>query len=335
MTETPKTGAGGRLKSLLRSRLLRAAVSAGLLALLVSTLNLKELGDTLARVIPGLLALGILAFLAANLANVLKWRLILTAQGAKAPFLHLTSLLYIGLFFNNLLPSNFGGDVVRAFKLSRIIGDSAVAAGSVVADRASSTFALLFIAAVPAVVELRLLGTRLAALILAMFVLSVVAIAVLASERAVKRLGTLPLLKLGFFGFREHLVSFYYSLYGMKSRKGLLTAVLAASLVYQGLQVLTVYVLALSLGIEVPVVYYFLFIPVVLAVSMVPISLNGLGIREATWVLLFSQVGVPAAEALSMSILSFLVMTVVSLAGGVFYFFDRSLPAAGEGAGNG
>ena len=61
---------------------------------------------------------------------------------------------------------------------------------------------------------------------------------------------------------------------------------------YQGLQITMVYFLALSLDINIPIIYYALFIPIILAVSMIPVSINGLGVREAAWVLLFSQVGV-------------------------------------------
>jgi hypothetical protein len=61
---------------------------------------------------------------------------------------------------------------------------------------------------------------------------------------------------------------------------------------------------------------------------MIPLSLNGLGMREGTWVLLFSQVGVASEAAFSMSILSLLLVTAVSLVGGVFYLADRSIPAS-------
>ena len=59
---------------------------------------------------------------------------------------------------------------------------------------------------------------------------------------------------------------------------------------------------------------------------MLPISLNGLGVREATWVALFSLVGVARPEALSMALLAFIVFTAVSLIGGVCYLFDHSVP---------
>lgn len=331
-----------RVPPWVHSRLLKIAVSAVLLALLLWRIDLDDIGATLKSVSWGLLALGTGIFIFTNLVSAWKWQLVIRAQGARVSYGYLAALFYIGLFFNNFLPTNFGGDVVKAFKLSRVTGNAADAAGSVVIDRVTSTIALLTIAAVPALLELRLLGTRMALVVLAMLLAAVLIVVFFASERFARRLSGLKFLSFDPLGVRRHLRSFYYSLNDFKRHRGTLAAVMLISLAYQGLQIMTVYVLALSLGIEVSLIYYFLFIPIVLAVGMLPVSLNGLGVREGAWVVLFGQVGVAAAQAFTMSVLSFFVMTVVSLIGGFFYLFDRSLPAvpgsakeAETGAGNG
>ncbi len=328
-------GAGFRLQAWTRSRLLKTAVSAALLALLLTRVDLGALADSLRNVDPGWLALGTLAFLVANLVSVYKWRLILQAQDVPAPYFYLTTLFYIGLFFNNFLPTNFGGDVVKIFKLSRSTGRSVEAAGSVAMDRATSTLALLVIAAAPALFQLRLLGPRMVALILAMLGVALLLIILVVNEKAARRLGGLPLLRLDPMGMRRYLVGFYYELHRLQKQRSVMAAVMAVSVIYQCISVSIAYLLGRSLGIDISILYYFLFIPVVLAVSMIPLSLNGLGMREGAWVLLFSQIGVASAAAFSMSILSFLVITVVSLAGGVFYLFDRATPATQSEASRG
>jgi len=312
--------------AILRSKLFRAAVSLLLIGVLLATVDLGELGGTLKHVVPGLLAMAVFVFLVTNMANVLKWRLIIRAQGDHVSWPYLTSTFYMGLFFNNFLPTNFGGDLVRVYKLSRATGSRVGATSSVVMDRASSTFALLLIALVAALLELRLLGARLALTILAMFLAFILIAGVFASERAARRLAGFPCLRGGLFGLRHHLRSFYLSVNQFRGERRTVAAVLAISIVYQGLYVVSVNLLAFSLGIHLPVAYYFLFIPIVLAVGMVPLSMNGLGVREGAWVLLFTQAGVPAPEALSMSVLNFLMITVVSMMGGIFYLLDPALP---------
>lgn len=318
--------------ALLRSRLFRAAVSILLIALLLETIDLRDLSETLSHVSVGLLALAVLTFLVTNMTSVLKWRLIIQSQDSHVSWPYLTSIFYMGLFFNNFLPTNFGGDLVRIYKLSRATGNMVDATSSVVLDRASSTFALLMIALVATLLQLRLLGGRLALTILAMLLLFLLVIGLFASEKVARKLVRIPLFRRDPFGLRQHIKNFYYSVNQFRNEKRALAAVLAISLVYQGLYVVTVNLLALSLGIDLPVAYYFLFIPIVIAVGMVPFSLNGLGVREGAWVVLFTQAGVPAAEALSMSVLNFLLVTAVSLLGGAFYLLDPSLPEVGKEA---
>lgn len=341
MNGPDRNDGASRLPAWVHSRLLKVAVSALLIGLLLWRIDLDEIGATLSEVSWGLLALGTGIFVVTNLVSAWKWSLVIRAQGDEVSFGYLAALFYIGLFFNNFLPTNFGGDVVKAFKLSRVTGRAAEAAGSVVIDRVTSTIALLTIAAVPALFQLRLLGTRMALIVLAMLLVAALIVVFFASERFARKVSGLSIFRFDPLGMRRHLRSFYYALHDFQRHKGTLAAVMLISLVYQGLQIITVYVLALSLGIEVSLIYYFLFIPIVLAVGMLPVSLNGLGVREGAWVLLFGQVGVPPAQAFTMSVLCFFVMTVVSLLGGFFYLFDRALPAAGStseaetGAGNG
>ncbi|MCL4472800.1 MAG: flippase-like domain-containing protein [Actinobacteria bacterium] len=328
------SGGGQRIKSILSSRLLRAGVSLGLLALLLVRTDLSQLGETLRGVSFSMLAVAFLIFLVCNLVNVYKWQLIIRKQGLQVSSIYLTKLYYMGLFFNNFLPTNIGGDVVKVWKLSKVTGKGHDAVSSVVIDRAGSTLGILLLALVPTMFRLSQLGTNVAIPIFAMFFIAVLLIAFLSSERAVRALGRFRLFRADPFGLRNHLKSFYYSLYQFRDHKLTLALFMLWSLVYQALHILTVYFVALALDIEIPAYYYFLFVPVVMAVTMMPISLNGVGTREVTWVLLFRQViedpELARTLAISLSLLSFVVISMISLAGGVFYLLDRSTPPLTE-----
>ncbi len=335
MQAPPQTSSGRhRLKAVLSSRLLRAGISVALLALLLVRTDLSQLGDTLRGVSFSMLAVAFLIFLICNLVNVYKWQLIIRKQGLQVSNVYLTKLYYMGLFFNNFLPTNIGGDVVKIWKLSKVTGKGHDAVSSVVIDRAGSTLGILLLALVPTMFRLSQLGPNVAVPIFAMFFIAVLLIAFLSSERAVRALGRFRLFRADPFGLRKHLKSFYYSLYQFREHKLTLALFMIWSLIYQALHILTVYFVALALDIEIPAYYYFLFVPVVMAVTMLPISLNGVGTREVTWVLLFRQViedpELARTLAISLSFLSFVVISVVSLAGGAFYLFDRSTPPLTE-----
>lgn len=323
VTETTRR----RTASLLQSRLLKAVVSAALLAFLLSRIDFRDLGEIISEVQPGLLALGVVIFLMANAASVIKWHMIIEAQGAAVSFIYLTSLFYIGLFFNNFLPTNFGGDVIRAYKLSRVTGRTADAFGSVAVDRLSSVFALLLIASVLALIQLRLLSAQMITIILSMFIACLLLILLLFNRKAAARIGGVRLLRNDPFGLRQGASRFYHSMHDLSYSRKTMVYVFLLSLVYQVLHILTFYFLSLSLGIDVPLFYYFLFVPIALVAGMIPISLNGLGVREGAWIILFGQVGVSAAKAFSVSMLGFLVISFISLAGGILYLFDRGVPS--------
>jgi len=74
---------------------------------------------------------------------------------------------------------------------------------------------------------------------------------------------------------------------------------------------------ARGLGLSVPITYFFLFVPLLAVIVSLPISLNGIGLREGAGVMLFGLVGVGRAEAFSLQITTYLVAVAVSLLGGL------------------
>jgi uncharacterized membrane protein YbhN (UPF0104 family) len=92
----------------------------------------------------------------------------------------------------------------------------------------------------------------------------------------------------------------------------------AASVVWNLILVVGYYLLGLAVGIDLAIGYYFLFVPIISAALMIP-SVGGIGIREGTTVLLFSQVGVPEAQALALAVVYDVVLVTNGLIGGVIY----------------
>jgi uncharacterized membrane protein YbhN (UPF0104 family) len=78
-----------------------------------------------------------------------------------------------------------------------------------------------------------------------------------------------------------------------------------------------------ALGFRLPVSALAVFVPLISLAGMLPISVNGLGIREALYLLLFGRIGVPADAAVSMALLYFAVTLAASLPGGVVYALQR------------
>ena len=80
-----------------------------------------------------------------------------------------------------------------------------------------------------------------------------------------------------------------------------------------------------SFGIEVPFLHLLVIITLISVITMIPVSLNGLGVREAGYVLFFQSIGVPDGVALSVSLLFFFLVTISSLIGGLFWLMERKV----------
>jgi uncharacterized membrane protein YbhN (UPF0104 family) len=86
---------------------------------------------------------------------------------------------------------------------------------------------------------------------------------------------------------------------------------------------------ARGLGITVHVADFLLYLPIITSLSSIPISFSGFGVREGLYVEMFSQVGMPAVQALALSLLGYIVSLLWSLVGGIFFLTHRKeMPSA-------
>jgi uncharacterized membrane protein YbhN (UPF0104 family) len=105
------------------------------------------------------------------------------------------------------------------------------------------------------------------------------------------------------------------------SRPGRLLVAAALSVLVQAANVALVWLIGVALGADVPASFWWIMVPMVTLLTLLPVSLNGMGIREGGTVLFLSQVGVSAGTALTVAVLWFAVMASNGLAGGLVYLF--------------
>ncbi|CAG0982416.1 hypothetical protein ANRL2_02546 [Anaerolineae bacterium] len=122
-----------------------------------------------------------------------------------------------------------------------------------------------------------------------------------------------------FYGINKKIDTFYRVLMSYKRHGDILVKAFVCSLIVQCGVMIGYYVLGRGLGMDIPLAYYFLFIPLTTAISMLPISLSGLGIREGAFVFLFAMAGATKEQALTLSLMWFAVGVIVSIIGGFEY----------------
>jgi len=230
------------------------------------------------------------------------------------------------MFFNIFLPTIVGGDAVKAILLARETGAPARATMSVFMERNVGLFALLTIATAAAFVAppVDVRGFNLPAAH-ALRPCRLHRRQHRAGEQARVPAGRLPGGHDAALAHRSRAASLYDAIVPYRDARwrGVVLAATAQSFLFQGVVILVVFLNANALGLSVPVAALAVFVPLISLAGMLPISVNGLGIREALYLLLFGRIGVPADAAVSMALLYFAVTLAASLPGGIVYALQR------------
>lgn len=253
-----------------------------------------------------------------------RWMWLARPLGFEQSWGRFISYYYIGMFFNLVLPTSVGGDVVRAWYLDGRSGRRLAAFLSVLVDRASGLFILVVLAGLGvAVCPIPLPGWvpwLIAALTAAGAVGGLVLLAACGPGERVRGLAA----QAGWRGRLGRLIQAVFSLRDLYlPRPGLLAGTTLLSVVVQAANILLVVLVARALGLEVPATYFCVIIPVITLLTLIPVSLNGMGVREGATVLLLAPLGVSTAEAVSLAFLWFLAFSLTSLAGAGFYLLGR------------
>ncbi len=303
---------------------LKVLVTAALYVAVFYKVDVGTLWDRLSGANLWWVALGVGCYAAGQLTSAWRWWLLLPPVKLAVPYLRVAAFYFIGMFFNIFLPTIVGGDAVKAILLSRETGAPARATMSVFMERNVGLLALFVIATTAAwfAPPVTLLGLPLSALVVLLFAGFVAANVVVFNPRAYRLIDRIialtPLARI-----RSRASSLYDAVVPYRAARGPLAASIALSFVFQGVVILVVFLNAKALSQDVPVSALAVFVPVISLAGMLPVSVNGLGIREALYLLLFGRIGTPPDVAVSMAVLYFAVTLTASLPGGVVYALQR------------
>lgn len=267
------------------------------------------------RFLAGYLALGLVS----TLVSAVKWRVLCRPFGFQTRLPRLFALYMVGYFFNHVLPTSVGGDVVRGYELGRAEGHKARAMATVFVERFTGLTVLMLLAVAAAACDARFRGRieivaliALAAggyVVLAWMIFSRTCLN-LARRMLTFKLATKVLGKIG--SFQEAVLA--YRRHGRE---------LAWAMLYSALFYLTavcmVYVGALTFGHQPPVLGLLAAVPIMLVVFMIPISLGGIGLQEWAYFAILALVGVPEPVGLSLGLLYRARAMLFGLIGGLLF----------------
>jgi hypothetical protein len=303
----------------------RLVVGVALIAWLMWKIDWRKLAEALPRVNVPLVVACVLFYIILQVLSAFKWQLLLRAQGVRLQLRRLARFYFIGMFFNLFLPTIIGGDAMRAYLAAKEKGHLGVVMLSIFAERLTGFVAMLLIGFIGAALTPALVGqNELRLLIFAAIACGGVAVAVVVLSVAL-RARWLPA------PVHKKLTQLYECLRTYGSRSRTLTGVMAISFLFQSGMVALNTLLIRACGYHAPLSTMAFFVPVLTVASMLPLSPNGLGIREITSVLLFQQTQVPEQVGLLHSLLYRLVVALASIPGWVFYLQGGKGKKDGDG----
>ncbi len=261
-----------------------------------------------------------------------RWAMLLCIvdERSRPPLGRLLEVFFVSTFVGTFLPASIGGDAVRAYSISRdqVSGPDAVA--SVFMDRMLGVASLLVMGAFGLLLA-RDLATDpvfLAALAVTGGA-SALTMSMIFSQRVGEWSARLAAAA-PFDGLRRMGAAIVESLRRYAKFHGQLANVLAASIGVQVLRIIQAYCLGRALGIDAGLPVYFAFVPAILLIMLLPVSINGLGTSQAAFVWFFARVGVDRAPAFALSVLFVALGIVGNLPGGFLYAVKGAAPLRGS-----
>jgi uncharacterized protein (TIRG00374 family) len=256
----------------------------------------------------------------AQAMSSLRWEWILEAEGARVRFRTLLASYMVGMFVNNFMPTSIGGDAVKTYDIYRFTRNISLSVVSVFVERFSGLLTLLMLSWLGIIFILSVSSTL---LLWGWISINVVCILLVLSllhktltDRISQYIETKGLAKAGKLLrlICERLVSY-------RNRRTLLMKLLILSLPIQLVTIVIYRQISMAMDIHLPFVFYLFSVPLIILISLLPISLGGLGVREGTTVLVFSIGGVSTDPALAISLAYMGIYYMVSLIGGLLLIF--------------
>jgi uncharacterized protein (TIRG00374 family) len=296
----------------------------------------QDLWLTLRMIHPtALLVSGLLVGLAL-LAGVVRWRIVLEAQGLHLPLGRATRISFVAQFFNSFLLGSTGGDLIKAYYAARETHHKKTeAVTTVFVDRLVGLWAMLFFAGVMMIPNLAILRASPDVGVPSLFIL-----AMLGGLSVALGVAFWGGVSKGFPRAREYLRRLpkgdvleraLDSCRQFGKQRSFLLKTIAISFLVNVMFVAQIIVLAHGLDLNIPSMPLFFIVPMILCISSIPITPNGLGLRENLFVLMLGAIKMhmpgdltnPAAlsntAALSISLIASAQGLFWSLVGGLIY----------------
>jgi uncharacterized protein (TIRG00374 family) len=300
---------------------IKVLVSALLIYWILRGINFNEIAKSIENIDFLLLFTALSLHFIGFFLSAERWKLLLKAQGTEAKTSYLISSYLVSKFFNNLLPSTIGGDAIRAYDSYRIGKSKSEALAVIFVDRFLGLFMLLIFALIAFFIlqEAASGGTHLILWIMAGLLLFLL-IGWLIFSPPKKLRAFANNISIPFSSKLQMIVEkMSGAFWTFRDKKEVLLKALGLSLLLQTNVIIYYFVVSSALNLSVPLYNFFLIIPLSLFIMMLPVTINGIGLRENIFYYFFSTFDITRAEAIAFAWIEYGVIIILGVLGGIVY----------------
>ncbi len=248
-----------------------------------------------------------------------RWKVLLNAQGIHIPFKTLLSFLFVSNFFNTFLPSTIGGDAIRASDSSRHSRLPAESIMTIVVERILGICALGTVAFISFLCGISFKKYLLSLFwpVTLFFAVTYASLILILNRRTSTVIITI-LRKMRIRKLSDKMRKVSLIISELKQNKASMTGAGLLSLLLQVNVIIYTYVVALSLNLRIPLIDFFIIVPIVLLILVLPVSINGIGLRENAYAFMFAGY-IAGEEAVALSWVLLALTLFLGAIGGLFY----------------
>ena len=290
--------------------LLRISISFIFIAFLLHTSNINDTFESLGKANHLILVLGIGVYILGQVVSSYKWKLLAEGVGFQNKFREYVNYYFTGMFFNLFLPTTVGGDVAKCYYLSK--SDSkkrkAPAIYSVLAERFTGVAVIAWLGTLGMLFLYKDIVPFNIIIFMAVFSLTIALFTPF-----------FPSLMMFFFKKKKWVRTMLRDIKPYWNNPKLVFRALYWSFFFHLLIIEIHIIIGNAMGLNIPVMYYFVVYPMAAMAGFIPLAFNGIGPREGTYVYFLSLIGIKQSSALAFGIFWFGIVLISSLIGGIFY----------------
>jgi glycosyltransferase 2 family protein len=300
---------------------LRIGISVLLLAFLFYKVDAHALWQLIRGSDKSDLIIASAAILAVYVLCFIRWDMLLKASGVPVSFKILLRSFCGGIFFSIFLPTSIGGDVVKTLDLAVHTRKGTEVASTVFLDRLSGYVALVIVVVGACAFGWRYVQDATVLMSIACLTAILIGILLVLFNRAAFRFVNKRLYSPTAGRIRSTITNVHEEMHRVGRNKRVVFLNLGISLIIQLVGPVSSYVICRALGGHVDFAYFLIYLPIINALTLLPISLGGLGVRDTATVYFFAKAGLTRDIAFAMSLAGFAIAVLISCAGGLYYVF--------------